>query len=107
MTRKKPTDDIDIGPECAEAYERLVDFAHDLAGMLTGDPGFAQTPRSQALAMGMMLFLLRADPKDIHAAFYGEKSLGRFYKPTPDDYTMDPIFAPLLGGGYGKGYVRG
>jgi hypothetical protein len=95
MGRKKPADDIEIGPECAEAYERLVEFAHDLAAMLTGDPTAANTPRSHALAMGMILFLIRADPQDIHAVFYGEKSFGQFnWKPTPDDYTMDPHLRP-------------
>lgn len=107
MTRKKPAGDIEIGPECAEAYQRLVAFAHDLAAMLTGDPRPADTPRSRALAMGMLLFLIRADPNDIHAAFYGEKSFGQFaYEPTPDGYAMDPVFAPLLGGTFGKEYAR-
>ena len=104
---RKNTTEIDIGPECAEAYERLSEFAEDLAASLTGDPIAAHTPRSRALKMGMLLFLTRADKRDLHAAFFGERSFAQFgRKPTPDDMDTDPIFAPLLGGTFGEGYAR-
>ena len=82
MTRKKEPE-IDISPECEEAYERLVEQAESLAAMLLGEPfsrhtGLAYKVRSQALAMGMICFMLRADPNDIKAAFFAEKSLGQF-----------------------------
>jgi hypothetical protein len=101
MTRKK-TAEIELSPECAEAYERLVDLASRLAAMLTGDPacpdtGIADSARSHALAMGMVYFLLRCDPRDIEAVFSGEGSLAQFdWKPYPAGFTMEPLFARLL-----------
>ncbi len=108
MPRRKTTEtEIEIGPECADAYQRLVEFANELSADLTGDPMAFDTPRSAALAMGMILFLIRADPRDLHAAFFGEKSFAQFnWKPMPPDVRVDPLFAPLLGGTLGEGYAR-
>ncbi len=103
MTRKKPAE-IDISPECEEAYERLVTLADHLSAMLTGDPaspetGIAYSARSHALATGMIYFLLRCDPSDIQTVFFGEGSLAQFnYKPYPAGFTMEPLFANALGG---------
>jgi hypothetical protein len=96
---KKP--EIEFSPECGKAYARLVALAHQLAAMLSGDPlaadtGLADTPRSQALAMGMVHFLLRADPEDIRAAFFAEKSLNQLeFRPFPAGYTRQAPLAAL------------
>lgn len=101
MTRKKPAE-IDISPECEEAYERLVTLADHLSAMLTGDPaspdtGIAYSARSHALAAGMIYFLLRCDPSNIQALFFAKRSLAQFdYTPYPDGFTMDPLFARAL-----------
>src|SRR5918994_2808679 len=91
MTRKtKP--EIEFSPECQAALDRLVALAHQLAAMLTGDSpsetGLTDTPPSQALAMGMICFLMRADPEDIRAALFAEKSLGELpFRPFPAGHT--------------------
>jgi len=103
MGRKKRTE-IEYSAECQEALERLTALAHYLAAMLTGDPlseetGLTATPRSQALAMGMMYFLIRLDPKDLYATFFAEKSLNQLpFTPFPAGYTKQAPLAALLGG---------
>ena len=45
--------------------------------------GKAQTPRSVALTMGMLYFLLRTDAEDLRALFFAEKSLNQIpFTPT-------------------------
>ena len=61
MARNKKRTDIDFSPECMEAFDRLATLAHRLSAVLTGDElssetGKTQTPRSQALTMGMLVF---------------------------------------------------
>lgn len=94
MTRKKEPE-IDISLECEEAYDRLVALADQLAAMLTGDPlsdktGQVTTPRAHALVMGMIYFMLRADPRDLHTVFFTERSLAQFergpLKPLPEGH---------------------
>ncbi len=106
MTRKKEPE-IDISPECEEAYERLVEQAEELAAMLLGEPfsretGLAYRVRSQALAMGMICFMLRADRDDLQAVFFAERSLGQFAgkprKPLPADGAHEGPLAKFLGG---------
>ena len=106
MTRRKDAE-IDISPECAEAYERLIVQAEGLAAMLLGEPvspdtGLAERTRSQVLAMAMLCFMLRADPKDIQAVFFAERSLGQFQrkprKPLVVDPTKEGPLAKYLGG---------
>jgi hypothetical protein len=76
MTRKTRPE-IEFSPECQAALDRLVALAHQLAAMLPGDSlspetGLTDTPPSQALAMGMICFLMRADPEDIRAALFAK-----------------------------------
>ena len=87
-TGKKP--DIDFSDESMAAWDRFVTLAHQLASVLTGDAlspeGKTETPRSAALAMGMLTFLLRADPADLHALFFAEKSLNQVpFRPGPPE----------------------
>ena len=104
MTRKKEPE-IEISPECEEAYDRLVVQAEGLAAMLLGEPvspdtGLACNARSQVLAMAMICFMLRADPNDIKTAFFAEKSLGQFsrkpFRPLPAG--QEGPLAKYLGG---------
>ena len=89
MARNKKRTDIDFSPECMEAFDRLATLAHRLSAVLTGDElssetGKTQTPRSQALTMGMLAFLLRTDPDDLKALFFAEGSLNQIpFTPTP------------------------
>jgi hypothetical protein len=100
MARKtKP--EIDFSPECQAAMDRLVALAHQLAAMLTGDSlsetGLTDTPPSQALAMGMVCFLMRADPEDIRVALFAEKSLGeRLFRPFPAGHTRQAPLAEIF-----------
>ena len=101
MTRKKDTE-IEFSTECGEAFDRLVALADQLAAMLTGDPlsdgaGRAATRRAKALAMGMVYFLLRADPRDLHATFFAKGSFAQCaFKPFPVGYTKEEPLAALL-----------
>src|SRR5689334_789428 len=87
MARKKH-DEIDISPECDEAFERVVELADRLAVTLTGDPcdplsGAPYTGRATAMSLGMIYFLLRIGPDDLHALFFAERSMSQF-KFNPD-----------------------
>ncbi|WP_353641922.1 hypothetical protein [Mesorhizobium sp. WSM2239] len=100
MTRKS-RQDIEFSPECGAAYERLIVLAHRLSALLTGDAlspdGLTDTPRSQALAMSMIFFLLRAGPDDLHAMFFAEGSFNQLrFKPLPADFTCPPVLADVL-----------
>lgn len=103
MSRTKKSE-IEFSPECDEAWGRLVKLTHQLSAMLTGDTlspdtGQPTTSRSMALAMGMVYFLIRADPEDFRAAFFSEKSLAQLpFKPFPAGYTKLAPLAPFLGG---------
>jgi hypothetical protein len=104
MTRKKEPE-IEISPECEEAYDRLVVQAEGLAAMLFGEPvspdtGLACNAHSQALAMGMICFMLRADPNDIEAALFAERSLGQFARKPfePPPAGQEGPLAKYLGG---------
>jgi hypothetical protein len=81
MARNRKQTDIDFSDESMEAYGRLAALAHQTASALTGDrlqpDGTAATPRSVALAMGMLTFLLRTDPNDLEALFFAEGSLNQ------------------------------
>ncbi len=73
----------DISDESQEAYARMVTLAHQIASTLTGDAispetGQTQTARSLALATGMLYFLLRIEPDDMQAVFFGNRSLAQF-----------------------------
>ena len=100
MARKtKP--EIEFSPECGEALESLFTLAHRLAALLTGDSlsetGETTTLRSHALAMGMILFLMRAGPENLHALFFAERSFNQLeFKPLPADFTCKPILADIL-----------
>jgi hypothetical protein len=99
MTRKKT--EIEFSTDCKEAYQRLLSFAERLSAMLTGDlaspeTGVPYTARANALTMSMMLFLLRADPGDIHALLFAEGSLAQCKRSNPAEFKMDPIFADAL-----------
>lgn len=100
MTRKTKLE-IEFNPECKAAYERLLALAHRLSALLTGDAlsadGTTDTPRSQALAMSMILFLLRAGPDNLHAMFFAEGSFNQLtHKPLPPDFTCHPLLADML-----------
>jgi hypothetical protein len=100
MTRRtKP--EIEFSPECDAALERLTALAHKLSAMLTGDSlsesGLTLTPRSQALAMGMMYFLMRAGLEDLRAAFFAEGSLNQLsFRPFPAGYTREAPLAEMF-----------
>ena len=102
MARNKKQADIDFSPECMEAFGRLVTLAHELSAVLTGDKlssetGKTQTPRSQALTMGMLGFLLRTDPEDLKALFFSEGSLSQIpFKATPPKPMRHAPLAALL-----------
>lgn len=98
--RKQP--DIEFSPECKAAWDRLTMLAHQLACRLTGDPlspdGKAQTPRTAALVMGMVAFLLRAGPNDLEALFFAEGSLKQAtFKPGLPPAMRNPPLADMLG----------
>ena len=100
MTRKTRPE-IEFSPECQVALDRLVALAHQLAAMLTGDSpsetGLTDTPPSQALAMGMICFLMRADPEDIRAALFAEKSPGELpFRPFPAGHTRQAPLAEMF-----------
>ena len=101
MTRKS-RQNIELSPECDAALGRITALAHQLAAMLTGDSpepetGLADTPRSQAMAMGMVCFLMRADPEDIRAALFAENSLGELpFRPFPAGHTRQAPLAEML-----------
>jgi hypothetical protein len=93
MTRKT-RQDIEFSPECDAALDRLVALAHQLSAMLTG---LTDTPPSQALAMGMICFLMRADPEDIRAALFVEKSLSELpFRPFPAGHTRQAPLAEMF-----------
>jgi hypothetical protein len=90
-----------LSPECMAAFERLTKLAHALAATLTGDApapdGTADTPRTQALAMAMIFFLLRADPDDIEAALFAKGSLEKIpFGPGLPAPMRHPPLAALL-----------
>ena len=100
MGRNKKSD-IDFSPECMEAFDRLVTLAHQVSAMLTGDAlspeGKAQTPRSVALTMGMLYFLLRTDAEDLRALFFSEKSLNQIpFTPTRPEMMRRPPLAGMV-----------
>ena len=103
MARTSKQPEIDFNPECMEAFDRLVTLAHQLSAVLAGDElspetGKAETPRSAALAMGMLAFLLRTDPADLHALFFSEGSLNQIrFTPTPPAPMRQAPLAALLG----------
>ncbi len=83
MARNRKKANADISDECREGYSRLVALAHQTASVLTGDAVSpetrqTQTARSLALATGMLYFMLRIDPDDMYAVFFGDRSLGQF-----------------------------
>jgi len=102
MARNRKKSDIDINNECQEAYARLVTLAHQIASTLTGDPispetGQTQTARSLALAVGMLYFLLRIEPDDMKAVFFGERSLAQFpFKSGTPEEMRDPPFQHMV-----------
>ena len=99
-TGKRP--DIDFSPECMEAFNPLETLAHQLAAVLTGDElspeGKTQTPRSAAMTMAMLYFLLRTDPDDLHALFFSEKSLNQvpFTPGVPAPMRHPPLAALVI-----------
>ena len=100
MARKKKPD-IELSPEAAAAYDRVVGLAQQLAAMLLGEElsaaGEVQTPHAAAIAMGMFFFLLRIGPDDLHALFFAEGSLNQCeFKPYPPGYKIKPILADLM-----------
>ena len=95
---RKP--DIEFSEESMEAYDRLVGLAHDLSSMLTGDPlspetGECQTSRSRAMTMGMVYFLLRANPDDLYATFFSEKSMNQITR-SPTPAIVPPLLSRML-----------
>ncbi len=102
MARNRKKSDIDISDECQEAYARLVTLAHRLAATLTGDAispetGQTQTARSLALATGMLYFLLRIEPDDMQAVFFGDRSLAQFpFKSGMPGDMLDPPFQHMV-----------
>jgi hypothetical protein len=70
--------------------------------VLTGDPlspetGKTETPRSQALTMGMLTFLLRTDPDDLKALFFAEGSLNQIpFTPAEPQPMRHPPLAALV-----------
>ncbi len=102
MARTKKQADIDFSPESMAAYDRLVSLAHQLSAVLTGDPlsadGKAETPRSAALTMGMLYFLLCTDPNDLKALFFAQGSLNQIpFTPGLPPAMRKPPLAALLG----------
>ena len=101
MARNKKSD-IDFSPECMDAFDRLVTLAHQLSAVLTGDAlspetGKTQTPRSQALTMGMLAFLLRTGPDDLKALFFSEGSLSQIpFAPAEPQTMRHPPLAHML-----------
>ncbi len=102
MARTNKQSDIDLSPECMAAWDRLSMLAHQLSAVLTGDElspetGQAATPRSAALAMGMLTFLLRTDPADLEALFFADGSLAQIpFRAGPPEPMRQPPLAPLL-----------
>ncbi len=101
MARSKKSD-IPLTPQCQAALARMVASAHRMASDLTGDPleeetGLAESGRSMALSMAMVFYLLRLDPRDIHAAFFAEGSMNRFaYAPPGNGPYCEPLLDGLL-----------
>ena len=100
MARKKKPD-IELSPEAAAAYDRVAGLAHQLAAMLFGEElspdGEAAVAARSAMAMGMLFFLLRIGPDDLHALFFAEGSFNQCeFKPYPPGYKMKPMFADLM-----------
>ena len=84
---------IDFSDECMEAFDRLVALAHRLSATLTGDAlspetGECATPRSAAMTMAMVYFLIRADRDDLKTLFFSENSLDRI--------PFSPFAAPQM-----------
>lgn len=95
MARTGKRKDIEFSTECTDAFARLTALAHQLAAVLTGDAlppdGIAETPRSAALAMGMLVFLLRTDPNDLEALFFADGSLNQLpFRPGAPGMMRDP-----------------
>lgn len=99
MARRKKRD-IDFSNEFKATWDRVEALAHQLASALTGDPlspeGKVATPRSAALMMGMIAFLLRIGPGDLEALFFADGSLkDATFKPGVPA-MRDPPLAALL-----------
>lgn len=83
--RKKP--DWTPSPECETAYANAIGTAHLAAASLLGEKPVDNPERDASaaalkLAMAMMFFLLRLDPRDVGALYRGPGSLAEFdYKP--------------------------
>ena len=97
MARQKQTLP-EFSPETAAALDRVTGFAQRLAAQMLGKElsgtGQPLDPHTMAVAMGMMLFLLRIGPDDLHALFFAEGSLGKGqFKPWSPDFKMKPLFA--------------
>lgn len=104
MPRKSAkTDRWTPNPECQDAYERVIRTAHLSAAALWGekpvdDPSKDASCRALMLAMGMMYFLLRIDPRNARLLFTGEGSLGEAgHEPFPPGYAFRRgVFAQLM-----------
>lgn len=83
--RKKP--DWTPSPECETAYANAIETAHLAAASLLGekpvdDPGRDASAAALMLAMAMVFFLVRLDPRDGGALYRGPGSFADFdYKP--------------------------
>lgn len=97
MARKnKP--DIAMNPECNAALARVTKLADRLAAGLVGEElpacGRPETAAASVLSSGMIYFLLRIDPADLHALFSDEGSLKRFaYKRQSRKIRIPPLLA--------------
>jgi hypothetical protein len=78
MSRKTGTS-FEPSPECAEAYERILGLAHQLAAAVAGETlsknGKALGPHGLPLVIAMIYFLLRIPPQDLNTLFFTEGSL--------------------------------
>lgn len=95
MARTGKHRNIEFSTECTDAFASLTALAHQLAAVLTGDAlspdGIAETPRSSALTMGMLFFLLRADPNDLEALIFADGSLNQLpFKPGAPGVMREP-----------------
>jgi hypothetical protein len=94
---RKSTSSFEPSPECAAAYERILDLAHRLAAALVGEKlsrdGKALGPYGLPLVIGMLYFLLRIPPQDLNTLFFTKDSLKDLnFRP----YTEDPAGFALL-----------
>ena len=87
---RRATIDQTFDPECEAALDRVTRLAHRCAATLfrekLSSAGEVRTPHAWAMAMGMLYFLLRIGPADLHAIFLSDRSIGQFeFKPFPPD----------------------